>query len=532
MKSILTSQGALRLGVVLVVVLGLLGAGFAFIHHGVDKAAAGAGEPPESDEPVEAAIPVKIVHPHFDKSFTMTERRPANVRPYYSADLVTRVPGRVEELSYDVGSKVKAGQELVKVAVPDLEAKRNKCKADVEHARAVVEQKRATVDVAKADLEAAEARVGAAKALERAHREYLAYRKKQKDRYEGLLKDRAIDYKLVDEQEDEFQAATERVNADIEKVVSAVADAKAAKTRIREAQEQLNEAKANVDVALAEEAYAQAMLDYGTIKAPFDGVIVRRNVDPGFFVQNAGDGHATPLLTIHRNDIVTVTMRLPDNFAPYVTPDTEAIFETSTLPGVKIHGKVTRYPPSLVTPENDRTMLVEVDLWNRSPKRIEEKLNNPDPQAREAFFKSLKKGMPGDPRGGLPVIPKIEGNMAGREILPGMYGEMTLVLHKFENVHMLPSQAIINKGGYQYIYVVKDGKAHLQPVKEQVNDGKLAYVELLDKEGGVIGDLTGKEEVIISNQGELSEGQPVKPALVKDEEWRSLVPGGDRNEKR
>ncbi len=524
MKSILTPQRVLRLGVALVVLLGLLGGGFAFIHHGVDKATAGGSEPPENDEPQEAEIPVKIVHPRYDKEFTMTEKRPADVRPYYEADLVTRVPGIIKELSYDIGSKVKAGEPLIKVAVPDLEARRNKCKADVEHARAVVEQKRAAVEVAKADWDAAEARVRAAESRERADQEYLAYRKKQKDRYAGLLADRAIDYKLVDEQEDQFQAAREAVIADQEKVASAKADAKAAKTRIKEAEEQQHEAEANVDVARAEEAYAQAMLDYGTIQAPFDGVIVRRNVDPGFFVQNAGSGHATPLLTIHRNDIVTVTMRLPDLYAPYVTPETEAIFETPSVPGVKIRGKVTRYPPSLVTPEKDRTMLVEVDLWNRTPERIKNKMKDPN------FIKGLKKGMPGDPRGGLPVAPKIEGNLAGREILPGMFGEMTLVLHKFENVYMLPSQAVVNKGGYQYIYVVKDGKARLQPVKEQVNDGKLVYVELLDKEGGVIGDLTGKEQVIVSNQGELTDGQPVKASLVDD--WKGLVPGGDRNEKR
>jgi multidrug resistance efflux pump len=524
MKSILTSQGALRLGVALVAALAVLGGGFAFLHHDVDKATAGTSEPPEGDEPVEAEIPVKIVHPHYDKEFTMTERRPADVRPYYTADLVTRVPGIVKWLPYDLGSKVEAGQKLVEVAVPDLVAKGDQCKAAVDHAKAVVEQKKAVVEVAKADWEAAKARVGSAQARERADREYLAYRKKQKIRYEGLLADRAIDAKLVDEQEDEFQAATEKWNAALEKVISVIADAKAAETRITQAKEELNEAKAKVEVAKAEEAYSQAMLDYATIRAPFNGVIVHRYVDPGFFVQNAGDGHATPLLTIQRNDIITVVMRLPDNFAAYVTPQTEAIFETSTLPGVKIHGKVTRYPPSLVNPEKDRTMQVEVDLWNRSHERVEERLSDKN------FILGLKKGMPGDPKGGLPVMPKIEGNMAGREILPGMFGEMTLVLHKFENVYMLPSQAVLNKGGNQYIYIVKDGKAQLQRVKEQVNDGKLVYVELIDNEGTVVGDLTGKEEVIVSNQGELSEGQLVKPSLVDD--WKGLVPGGDRDEKR
>ncbi len=528
MKYILTSQGALRLSVVLVVVLGLLGGGFAFIHHGVDKATASAGEPPESDEPQEAEIPVKIVHPRHDKSFTMTEKRPADVLPYFETDLVTRVPGYIEWMPYDVGSKVKAGEVLVKVAVPDLEARWEQRKADVKHAEAVVEQKKATVKVARTNWEAAKSRIDAALTRQKADEAYLAYREKQARRYEGLLRDRAIDARLVDEQEDERLAAFEKVNADKVSVISATEDANAAKARIDQAIEEQHEAEANVKVAMAERDFAKAMLDYATIEAPYDGVIVHRNVkvNPGFFVQNAGSGQATPLLTIHRNDIVTVVMRLPDLYAPYVTPETEAIFETSSLPGVKIHGKVTRYPPSLVTPEKDRTMLVEVDLWNRSPQRVEQELKDPN------FIKGLKKGMPGDPRGGLPVLPKIEGNLAGREILPGMYGEMTLVLHKFENVHMLPSQAVINKGGNQYIYVVKDGKARLQQVKEQVNDGKLVYVELLDKEGGVLGDLTGKEEVIISNQGELTDSQPVKPALVKDEDWKMLVPGGDRNEKR
>ena len=524
MKPILTAQGAFRLVVALVVVLGLLCGGFAFFHHGSEKATAGTGDP-EGDEPLEAEIKVKTVHPRFDPLFTMTEKRPADVRPYYQADLVTRVPGIVKELPYDVGSKVTAGQELVKVSVPDQEARVEQRKADVEHAEAAVQQKEASIKVAEANWKAAKSRIDAVRARLNADRAYLAYRIKQRERYRGLFADHAITGQLVDEQEDQWLAASEKVTADVEMVTSATEDANAAEARVKQAMAEAVEAEAKVKVAKAEEHYAKAMLDYATIRAPFEGVIVRRNVDPGFFVQNAGDGRATPLLTIQRNDIVTVVMRLPDVWAAYVTPETEAIFETPSLPGVKIHGKVTRFPPSLVNPEHDRTMLVEVDLWNRSPERVKQKLSDPN------FTKGLKKPMAGDPKGGLPVMPKIEGKLAtGREmqLLPGYFGEMTLILQKFDNVHMLPSAAIINKGGYQYIYVVRDGKAQLQPIKVQINDGKLANVELLDKDGVVIGALTGKEEVIVSNQGELSEGQPVKPALVKDEDWKLL----DHNEKR
>ncbi len=527
MKSILTAQGALRLGVALMVVLGLLGGGFAFMHHAADngaaKAAAGHDES-EGDEAIEAEIPVKIVYPRYDKSFSMTERRPADVLPYYKADLVTSVPGYVEWMPYDVGSQVTAGETLVQVAVPDLVARRNQRKADLTYAETVVKQRKATVEVAKADYEAAKARINASEARLRADQAYEVFRRKQAKRYTDLLRDRAIDAQLVDEQEDQLHAAIEATNASKEKVISAREDAKAAAARIQQAEAEWHEAEAKVEVAKAELSYAQAMLDYATIKAPFDGVIIHRNVDPGFFVQNASSGHAVPLLTVARNDILTLVMRVPDNYAPYVTPQTEAIFETALLPGVKIHGKVTRYSPALITPDKDRTMLVEVDLWNRSPQEFEQKKND------NKFLNGLKKGMTDDLKSRLPVVPKIQGNLAGRQLLPGMYGDMTLVLRNFENVHMLPSQAIVHKGGNDYIYVVKSGKAQLQLVKVLVDDGKLVNVELLDKEGGVIGPLTGNEEVIVTNQGELSEDQPVKPALVED--WKSLVPGGDRNEKR
>jgi hypothetical protein len=219
-------------------------------------------------------------------------------------------------------------------------------------------------------------------------------------------------------------------------------------------------------------------------------------------------------------------MRVPDNYAAYVTPETEAIFETPALPGVKIHGKVTRFPQSLITPENDRTMLVEVDLWNRSAEEFEKK------EKDRSFRAGLKPGLPNDPRGGKPIVPHIEGKLMGgqqKQLMPGMFGDMTLILRKFNNVYMLPSSAIVTRGGVPNIYVVKEGKAHLQPVKVQVDDGKLVKVELLDEEGNILGDLTGKEEVIVSNQGELSEGQPINPVMV--ENWKSLTPGGDHNEK-
>ena len=73
-----------------------------------------------------------------------------------------------------------------------------------------------------------------------------------------------------------------------------------------------------------------------------------------------------------KTDIVTIYTNLPDNYAPYVDSKTEAIIEMSELPGVQIHTRITRFSPSLQTPSSDRTMRIEVDLYNRGPKPYRE----------------------------------------------------------------------------------------------------------------------------------------------------------------
>jgi hypothetical protein len=139
--------------------------------------------------------------------------------------------------------------------------------------------------------------------------------------------------------------------------------------------------------------------------------------------------------------------------------------------------------------------------------------------ADKQFTSRLKKGMPGDPNEGKPILPEVKGQLVGGRqlrLLPGTFGYMTLVLKNFGNTYMLPSSAIASAGGNTSIYVVQDGKAHMRRVKVQIDDGKLVKIELLGTNGEVLGDLTGNEVVIVSNQGELSEGQLVKPTLIED----------------
>ncbi len=276
------------------------------------------------------------------------------------------------------------------------------------------------------------------------------------------------------------------------------------------------------------------MLDYAQIKAPFDGVVVKRKVDVGTFVQNASTGQSEPILTIARNDVVTLVMKVPDNAAPFVTKDTEAIVQIDELPGVVIRGKVTRFSPWIQN--HDRTMRVEVDLYNDTPENYQRYIAKIAADRVLAFaahtpldlaslllsgqvFWNKETKSTNDP---LPQLPKVSGETANPKLLPGMSGYMRLNLRSFRDAYLLPSSAVFTRGGKPYLMEVKDGVAHLLPVHVQVNDGKLAKVTVIADAGSptndepeVLRELTGNEVIILNRQSELSEGQPVKVTLEK-----------------
>ncbi len=256
-------------------------------------------------------------------------------------------------------------------------------------ANAQVKQKDAAIESAKAELDVMEAKIKAAIAKRNSDKAYLVFRQAQARRFEELAKSSSIDARTVDEQMDRLEAARESVNASEEAVNSARAQKISAAAKIKQADADLEESKRQVEVTQAELDRAKVMVGFATIKAPFDGVIVDRDrhANVGAIVQKSESGTVTPLLTIQRNDIVRVVMQVPDNYQAFVTPDTEAVFETSAYPGVKIHGKVTRYPDTLVNASHDRTLRVEVDLWNSDEDYYKK-------MADEKFTSQLRKGMP------------------------------------------------------------------------------------------------------------------------------------------
>src|SRR5205085_1639615 len=140
------------------------------------------------------------------------------------------------------------------------------------------------------------------------------------------------------------------------------ADLKEAASKILSAQADIDLKAGAVEAALTDLEKARAVADFAQVRAPFDGVITQRNIDPGSFVQNATTGQSKTLMTVSRLDLVTVVARFPDNVAPFVSFNTPAVIEIDEVAGLNIAGRVTRFSPSIQN--TDRTMQVEVDLFN------------------------------------------------------------------------------------------------------------------------------------------------------------------------
>lgn len=155
------------------------------------------------------------------------------------ASIGSQIPGRIAEVAVDQGDRVTAGQVLVKLDNDELARQADAAEAALEAARASLER-----------VEAERTRAEAV--VEQAQRDY--------DRAQELYKQKAQALSVTEKAREQLAVA----RADVQRTEKAIAEARA-------------------EVAAAEKtlAYHRARLDYTTIEAPFDGLVVQRLRDPG-----------------------------------------------------------------------------------------------------------------------------------------------------------------------------------------------------------------------------------------------------------
>lgn len=378
----------------------------------------------------------------------ITEPGPAELLPLEQTDLYAKATGFVKEIRVDLGDRVRKNDVLAELSIPEMLAELDEKKQLIEQAKATVLQAQATVESAQADVEAAAAGVGVAQAaMLRADAE-LEFRQKEHKRLRGLAEQKAVPWEVVDEKLYQVQSADAARKEVTAKVQLAKANLSVSQAQLSKTRADHTRAESGIGVAEADANRVAALLEYATVRAPYDGVITHRNVHTGAYLDARAAG--PPLFRIVRTDVLRVVLDIPEKDAPYLNLGEPVHVEIDALPGLRFTWPIARFAPVLGA---GRKVRAEVHIKNQDGK-----------------------------------------------LYPGMYGRASVVLEDKPHALTLPAACVGNDASGLFVYCVVDGKAERQRVTVGLNDGK--KVEITS-------GLTGKEEVILGGRGLIREGQPV-----------------------
>jgi membrane fusion protein, multidrug efflux system len=121
------------------------------------------------------------------------------------------------------------------------------------------------------------------------------------------------------------------------------------------------QAKANLAASDANVRRLEQLESFKHVYAPFSGVLIKRNVDPGALI-NAGSG-GVELFVLAKVDPLRVFTNVPQAYSPAIKNGMEAYITLQEIPGQKFRGTVARTAEA-IDPAT-RTLLTEVDVPNK-----------------------------------------------------------------------------------------------------------------------------------------------------------------------
>lgn len=396
-------------------------------------------------------IRVKTIQPTRER-LQRTSTQAAQVVPYEEADLYAKASGYLETIHVDIGDKVRKGQVLAKIWIPEMEQERIHEEALLEKSRAEQVQAEAAVKAAQSLIEAAKARVDEANSQVARFVADVKYRKIEFDRHLQMFNERALQRDIVDEKSSQHEAARASEAAARSAVQTAQANLLVEDAKLNQARADLVGAQARVKVAQAELDHTIVLLNYAKVTAPFDGIITKRFVHPGAFVKSASEGTGSPLFHIAKVDRVRIVADIPEADSSWVKAGQPATFRVDALRGQQFPGKVARFADALDT--DSRTMRLEVAL---------------------------------------------DSHAAG--LRAGMYGSVTITLADQEDALLLPASVLVTGGGEPGVMVANNGRAERRTIEIGQNDGIHMHV---------LRGIRDNDQVIAEGKDSVRDGQPVE----------------------
>ncbi|MBM7114607.1 efflux RND transporter periplasmic adaptor subunit [Archangium primigenium] len=230
-------------------------------------------------------------------------------------------------------------------------------------------------------------------------------------------------------------------------------------------QQDVDLAEADLEQAGANLKRLRSLQEYQVLRAPFDGVVTARNLDPGALIPDSSTG--TPLVEVADPDTLRVIVYAGQDVASFLTPGTEAEIVQDEHPDRVIRTQVTRLSDAF--DPRTRTMLAEIQLDNRE-----------------------------------------------RTLVPGVFVHVTLHV-KAPAQASVPIEAILVRGAKTMVALVQDKQVKLTPVVPGLNDGKTVRLKTPLDEGAL---------VALDLPVELGDGARIQPERRQKRDDTAQAQGG------
>jgi RND family efflux transporter MFP subunit len=244
-------------------------------------------------------------------------------QPYQEIEVHAKVSGYVQHIYVDIGDRVRTGQTLAVLEVPELDAQLKGTEAELLHSKDEVVRAENEVTRAESDHAALHA----------------AYTRLQQaaDARPGLIAEQELDDSRA-------------------KDLSSGAQIDAAKAA-------LSAAKQQTAVADADRMRVGALAAYATVTAPLTGVITWRYADTGALIQagTTSNTQAMPLVKLAQSDVLRLRLPVPESDVAYIHTGASVQVDVKAIHRSFI-GKVVRFTRSISL--ETRTMETEIDVEN------------------------------------------------------------------------------------------------------------------------------------------------------------------------
>jgi len=208
---------------------------------------------------------------------------------------------------------------------------------------------------------------------------------------------------------------------------------------------------ANIEAAKSELKEVAANLNYLQIRAPFDGVVTLRNINPGTYV-GPGSGTNQPLFVVEDHKRLRLVISVPEAFTGGLNGKTHVSFTVRELQGETFEAEVKRLAGAL--DEHLRSERLEMDVYND------------------------------------------KGNL-----LPNMYADVNVPLPNRDSAFVLPKTAVVTSTEKVFVITIVDNHAKWVDVQKglETKDQMEVY-----------GKLNVGDQVVKNGTDEIRDGQPVK----------------------